>query len=142
MSGDTPIFRALKMTGIFIGPGFLILFFLSAFFGAVGMSQTDREALRASHPSSFVISLNSGSENADETYLLVPASFQHWNFYSVDPDTGTTEEARSAFSIWFAILVAAILLTFVVSLPYLMRLYGSRPEVATEDDSTNDHAQL
>lgn len=116
------------MTAVFAGPGLLFLFLLSAFIGALRPLPGARESLRRAMPDSLAISMNSGSGTArtqQRSYLLLPHSFRNKTLFVVTAgeDHGTTVApgAPAAFHTWAAVMGAAIILTFSVSLPAVWR---------------------
>lgn len=150
----SPIRRALSMTAIFAGPGFLILFLLSAFFGALQPMTGAKEALEERESESLVISMNAGGNGEGKpmqrSYLLVPASFRENAMFIVSRDElaqlTVSHSSSRAFHIWASVLALALALTVFVSAPTLWQLYRPRPAPGADDgdDATDedDHAQL
>jgi hypothetical protein len=150
----SPFRRALYMTAIFAGPGFLILFLISAFFGALQPMPGAKEILRGREPESLVISMNAGGmregKPMQRSYLLVPASFREKAMFIVSRDEllqlAVSHSSSSAFYLWASVMAIALTLTGLVSAPMLWRLYRPRPALVDDsefaDDADEDHAQL
>ena len=149
------------MTGVFAGPGLLVLFIVSAFFGALKQTPGAKEALQVEAPGSVIISMSSGgsSKPIQRSYLLVPASFKEQALFVATVDEWTqvnvTRSAASAFYTWAGAMAVAVALTFLVSVPVIWRLYRPHPALVTDQDQDpslgegedetedkNEHARL
>ena len=161
----TPLRRALTMTATFVGPGFLMLFLITAFLGALQPMPGAKEALLAEAPDSLMISMYTGGTGerklSQRSYLLVPASFQQKVMFVVTQDQlspssqssqlDVSRSSRSAFYSWASIITVATAMTLFVSVPTLWRMYRSQPALDLDDDDQqadpgiaddHDHAQL
>ncbi|MCB1096792.1 MAG: hypothetical protein KDN22_14545 [Verrucomicrobiae bacterium] len=140
--------RALCMTAIFAGPGFLILFLLLAFFGALQPLPGAKEALKASEPASLIISMNAVAAREGEairrSYLLMPASLREKAMFIVSRDElaqlSVTHGSSTAFYLLATVMVAALTLTLLVSAPALWKLYRPRPVPVVNSEIDNEHA--
>ncbi|MDA0811228.1 MAG: hypothetical protein O3C21_02390 [Verrucomicrobia bacterium] len=153
----SPFRRALNMTAIFAGPGFLILFLFSAFFGALQPMTGAKEILREREPESLVISINAGGDREGKpmqrSYLLVPASFREKAMFIVSRDElsqlSVSHSSLSAFNVWASIMALALALSVFVSAPMLWQIYRPHPALVADsglaadaDAEDEDHAQL
>lgn len=131
------------MTAIFAGPGMLVLFLISAFLGALQPMPGAKEALRAEAPGSLIISMNAGGKGkralARRSYLLVPASFQRQVMFMASKDeleqVTISDSKPWAFWGWLAIIAVALVLTVIISIPTLWRLYRPNPALQIDLDA-------
>ena len=150
----SPIRQAVRMTGIFIGPGLLGLMLLGAFFGSLNPLKGSATAIETAAPDSWRICISAGksAETKEQTFVVVPHSFEERVLFTASIGSGHKKTASvelkrsstAAFYVWLVTLAVALFLTVFVSAPTLFRLFRPSPallDCSTEPDSTED-AQL